>query len=264
MSGEMVLLGKTAENEANFLGLKLHAVNMPQVSSRILDSVAERKRFTVTYLNPNYVVAAGKNPGLAAAINEFDLVLADGVGVMIGARILNIPIPGRLSTDRVCLKIFGECAKHGTRLRVFLLGGQAGVAEKAAQTLQAAFPPVAVVGTCHGWFDPAEDAQIVEMINSSRPDLLLVCLGTPRQQLWVSAHAAMLQCPVIMTGGGYLDNLSVSAAYYPQWVDRAGLNWLWRLCTEPRHVWKRYTLEAAVFSRLLLKQFMQRRTPAPQ
>lgn len=264
MTGKTQALVQPDGAEEMFLGLKLHAVNMPQVSSRIFRAVDGRERLTVTYLNPNYVVAAGRSPELTAAINEFDLVLADGIGVMFGARVLGIPISGRLSTDRVCLEIFGECAKRGTKLRVFLFGGKGGIAEKAAQTLQATYPPVAVVGTYHGWFDPHEDKGIVELINSSRPDILLVCLGTPRQQLWASTHASMLECPVIMTGGGYLDNLSVSVAYYPRWVDRAGLNWLWRLCTEPRHVWRRYTLEATVFSLLLLKQLMRRRAPAAQ
>jgi N-acetylglucosaminyldiphosphoundecaprenol N-acetyl-beta-D-mannosaminyltransferase len=260
----VLLTDPMAGQGENFLGLKLHAVNLPQVSSRILRAVEEKERLTVTYLNPNYVVAAAKSARLAAAINEFDLVLADGIGVMFGARVLEIPVPGRLSTDRVCLGIFSECAKHGRKLKVFLFGGRAGIAEKAAQTLQAAYPTVEVVGTHHGWSGSAGDADIVERINSSRPDLLLVCLGTPRQQLWVSAHASRLQCPVIMTGGGYLDNLSVSVAYYPRWVDRMGLNWLWRLCTEPRHVWRRYTVEAVVFSGLLLKQLMRRRAEAVQ
>lgn len=264
MSGGVLVTEQMAEPEEHFLGLKLHAVNMPQVSSQILRAIEQKERLTVTYLNPNYVVAAEKSPRLMAAINEFDLVLADGIGVMLGARILDIPVPRRLSTDRVCLGIFSECAKHGTKLKVFLLGGQAGIAAKAAETLHATYSNVAVVGTYHGWFDSHEDPHVVEMINSSHPDLLLVCLGTPRQQLWVGAHASKLHCPVIMTGGGYLDNLSVSVAYYPQWVDRAGLNWLWRLCTEPRHVWKRYTLEAAVFSLLLLRQLMRRRAPEPQ
>ena len=264
MSGRVELIEQIAEPEAKFLGLKLHAVNMPEVSSRILRTVAERERLTITYLNPNYVVAAEKDPALAAAINEFDLVLADGVGVLLGARLLDIPVPLRLSTDRVCLGLFGECTKRSVPFRVFLLGSRPGIAEKAAVTLRMSFPIVTVVGTHHGWFDPCEDGRICEMINSSCPDMLLVGLGTPRQQFWVSAHASALQCPVIMTGGGYLDNLSESVAYYPKWVDRAGLNWLWRLCTEPKHVWRRYTLEAAAFSGLLLKEYKRGLTSGRQ
>lgn len=247
-----------------FLGLKLHAVTLPQVSSHILSSIAERERFTVTYLNPNYVVAARKSPELVTAINEFDLVLADGIGVVVGARALDIPVNERLSTDRVCLEVFRKCTEEKLPVRIFLLGGRPGVGEKAAEKLKATFPQLSVAGVHHGWFDPRLDARIVEMINASRPDLLLVCMGTPRQQFWVRAHAPALKCPVIMTGGGYLDNLSVSATYYPRWVDRAALNWLWRLCTEPRHVWKRYTIEAAVFSGLILKQLARPRRPALQ
>jgi|SRR5579875_1075367 len=259
MGEEAALSIESPLREAKFLGLKLHPITMLELCQRIIQTVVERERLTITYINPNYVVAASRSPKLAAAINQFDLVLPDGIGVVVGARFLGVPVPERLGTDGVCLSLFGECARRRLPLKVFLLGARPGIAETAAENLQSGFPTITVVGTRHGWFDSRENEQVCDAVNSSQPDMLLVCTGTPRQQYWVSAHAASLRCPVIMTGGGYLDNLSVSVAFYPQWINHARLNWLYRLCREPKNVWRRYTIEAAIFSYLLLTARTRRR-----
>lgn len=250
---------ETFVNRHSLLGIHLDTVSLTWLINSVFSAINEQRRLTITYINPNYAVAAKKSPQLTCAINRFDVVLADGIGVVAGAKILGIPVPERLGTDRVCPELFRKCAQEKFPLKIFLLGSRTGIANQAARNLETAFPPVVVVGTYNGWFDSHESERIVDMINSSGADMLLVCMGTPRQQFWVESHAAHLHCPVIMTGGAYLDHLAASVEYYPEWIDRARLNWLYRLCTEPKNVWKRYTLEAAVFSVLILKQFIGRR-----
>lgn len=234
---------------SEFLNLKLTVTTTQQVIASILAAVSKRERLRITYLNPNYVAAARRDPRLAEIINnDFDLILPDSIGVVMGARFLGLHVSERLGTNTICLELFQHCSQRRIALRTFLLGSRPGIAKRAAENVHTAFASVTVVGYHHGWFGDEENDDLVEKINSTDPELLLVCMGTPRQQFWVKRNVERLMCPVIMTGGAYLDCLAVSATrYYPPWVDRAKLNWLYRLCTEPRHVWKRYTLEAALF-----------------
>jgi N-acetylglucosaminyldiphosphoundecaprenol N-acetyl-beta-D-mannosaminyltransferase len=196
------------------------------------------------------VLAARRDRRILDALNSFDTVLADGIAVVWGARYLGIRVPERLGTDDVALEVMEACGRLG--LGLYFLGADPGVAERAAANLRQRLPRLKVVGTHHGWFEPEKDAQIVEIINTSGADCLLVCLGTPRQQLWVAKNAPKLHARLIMTGGGYLDHLAEAVDWYPKWIHRLKLNWLYRLWREPRRLWRRYTIELLEFAWLVV------------
>lgn len=242
------------------LGVRLSVVDEREVLDRVAHAAVTRESLSITFLNPTYVMAAHRDSTLRSQINDFDLVLADGWGVVYAARFLGLPVPTRLANDDVGPAIFRLSARN--RWRTFLFGSAPGVAERAGATLSALLPGLAVVGTRHGWwdvvrghpgrFDAEDDEAAVRAINAARPDVLWVGLPTPLQQRWVAAHRHRLEVPVVITGGAYLDHLTDGLDYYPGWVLRLHLCWLYKLVHEPRRLWRRYTLEMAHFGWLVL------------
>jgi len=231
--------------------IKLTPIKKTELMARIAATLEKKTRLTISTVNPNYAVAASHNPALAQAMNRFDIMLADGTGIVWAARYLGCPVPERLGNDDFGSDFYELCLKFGRK--VFLLGARPGVAERAAENLVDRLPGLAIVGIHHGWFKPEEDGQIVEIINASGADCLLVCLGTPRQQLWIAKNAPKLHARLIMTGGGYLDHLAEAVDWYPKWIHRLRLNWLYRFWREPRRLWRRYTLEMLEFFWLVLR-----------
>lgn len=248
--------------EAAFLGLRLHLVDESYVVSRVIDAVRTRTPLSITYLNPNYVMAAHRDPTLAELINRFDLVLADGWGVVYGARLLGLRVPTRLSNDDFGPDLFR--LSQANRWRTYLFGSAPGIAEQAQRTLERLLPGLPVVGTRHGWwdvvrghpgrYDREDEVAAVKSINASRPDILWVGLPTPLQQRWVTAYRDALDVPVVITGGAFLDHLTDDLGYYPAWALRFRLCWLFKLSFEPRRLWRRYTLEMAHFGALLVRE----------
>lgn len=220
---------------------------------------------TITFLNPDYARRALLDPRLRADVNSFDLVLVDGNGVRLLTPLYGFAVPERLDTDSLAPDVFSRLASRGGR--VYLFGCAPGVAERAAATVVEAFPGLAVAGVEHGFHDVergtpgtfgADDTdRIVAAVNDAAPDLLLVSLPTPLQQRWVAENAARLRVPVVMTAGSYLDHLAdadvVVGSWYPRWADALRLNWLYRLAREPRRLWRRYTVEIASFTVLVVK-----------
>ena len=173
-----------------------------------------------------------RNPAAAAAVNSAELVLPDGVGVLYGARILGRPIANRLPGIDFASALMARMAQQN--LRVFLLGAKPGVAEAAAKRLEAQFPGLTVAGVNDGYFK--EDAPVIEKINAARPDFLLVCLGAPKQELWMQQYAAQLDVGLMAGLGGTLDVLSGNAKRAPKIFIKLGLEWLYRLLSDPKRI----------------------------
>lgn len=256
--------------QVDVLGVRVTAVDLPGLLGVLDRAVRERRSTTVSFVNPDYLLRAHRDEDLRARMNGFDVMLADGWGVVLAARALGEPLPGRLANDDLGRALFALAEQRGWR--VFLFGSAPGTAERAAGTLQREFADLRVVGVLHGWFDalrghpgrfaPEDDAAVVAAVRAARPDLLLVGLPTPLQQRWVAAHADELQVPVVMSGGSYLDHVAERLDWYPPLVLRARVCWLYRLTREPRRLWRRYTLDLAAYAGLLVRELARRRAAA--
>lgn len=254
----------------DLMGIKVSTPSMSQLLTALGTSLASRRSTTVTFLNPNYAVAARRDDTLRRLIGEFDLDLVDGWGVALAARFLGFRVPERLANDDIGAELFSLLAAR--RSRVFLFGSAPGVADAAAATLRQHFPGIRIVGTQHGWvdverghpgrFDPEDLRAIADSINAARADFVLVGLPTPHQQQFVIDYRDRLSAPLIMTGGSYLDHLTERIEWYPAWVKRLRVCWLFRLVHEPRRLWYRYTIELCLFGREV-HHFLRasRRTP---
>lgn len=245
----------------NFLGIGISVLDRASLLSILAEALRTRSRLTVSFLNPNYALAAAGDPQLRERINRFDIVLADGMGIVWGGRLLRVPIPERLGNDDLTADLFDLLAEAG--YRAFLFGSAPGVAKKAASNLAQRYPGFQAVGTLHGWFDvlsghpgwydEQDNELILRRINETDPDLLLVGVPTPIQQEWVFQNADRLKASVIITGGSYLDHLAERMQWYPGWIQKLRLNWLYRLWRDPRRLWRRYSVEIMEFFWLVLK-----------
>jgi len=185
---------------------------------------------------------AARDPAYRAALRASDLNYADGMGVVLALRLLGVPA-GRVekATTTDLIHPLGR-AWAGEGRRLFLLGALDGVARSAGERLAAAHPGLVVAGSHHGYFDEGEDARVVELVNGSDADVLLLCRGVPREQLWLAAHRDALRVGLAMTGGALFDFLSGAVRRGPRVLTDHGLEWLCRLAMEPRRLGGRYLL----------------------
>ncbi|GAA4224918.1 WecB/TagA/CpsF family glycosyltransferase [Actinomadura meridiana] len=250
------------------LGVRVSRVDVPKLRSFVEKAVKGRTKLTVTFANPDYVLKAQKDRELRDLMNGFDLNLPDGWGVVLAARIFGRPVPGRMANDDLTDDLFGQPAEHGWR--VFLFGNAPGVAEAASENVQKWYPGLNIAGTLHGhWADdegrlPAETAErLVAEINEASPDILHVGLGTPLQQRFVTDYRDRLTAPVVITCGAYFEHLAERREYYPAWVLKLRVGFLYRLAREPRRLWRRYTVELGSYLvRVLAHRIRHGKSPA--
>jgi N-acetylglucosaminyldiphosphoundecaprenol N-acetyl-beta-D-mannosaminyltransferase len=250
-----------AAQKRDFLGIGLSCLSDEEFVDAVRQAARTRSRLAVSFINPDYVLRAHKAAGLIEKINRFDVVLPDGWGVVLGGRLLGLPVPDRQGNDDICPKVFELSARHG--LSNFLFGCGEGVAERAAANLVKTFPGLPIAGVLHGYwdvvrghpgrYDEADIDMMVDAINASQADILHVCIPTPMQQDWVWQVADRLNVSVIMTGGSYLDHLAERVHWYPEWTSRVRLNWAYRLYRDPRRLWRRYSLDLIGFAAMLLR-----------
>lgn len=244
------------------LGVSVSAIELAELMRDVETALDTRRRLTLTFANPNYLVAAAKDATLRELVNAFDQVLTDGWGVLLAARMLGRRIPVRLANDDLVLPLFGLLARK--RARVFLLGSAPGIAERAADRLTANFPGLRVAGTMHGFLDVEEGTpgrysaaafdEMVRAVNDAEPDFLIVGIPTPNQQRFVVENLGRLDVPVVMTGGSWIDHLAERMQFYPPLVVKLRLCWAYRWLREPRRLAHRYTVELADFGRRVLAQ----------
>ena len=203
-----------------------------------------KKSYIVTP-NPEIVWLARRNEELRQTLNGAGLVLPDGTGIILGARILGKPLRGgRVTGIDFTGTLIEKMASAGRS--IFLLGAKPGVAEEAGQKLEGKYPGIIVSGSADGYY--TDDRPIIERINSARPDFLLVCLGSPKQELWMAANLDKLDVKLCIGLGGALDVFAGKVKRAPPAFQKMGLEWLHRLIREPRRIKRMIKLPLFVFA----------------
>lgn len=193
--------------------------------------------------NPEFLRAAKRNQPFRQALNGADLVLPDGVGVIYAAKILGRPLRGRVTGIDFASGLIAWMAQSGKRL--FLLGAKPGVAEQAAARLTAEYPGLNVCGTHDGYFK--EDAPVAAAIREARADVCFVCLGAPKQELWMVENGPATGAHLMVGLGGVLDVYAGVVERAPAFFQKAGLEWFYRLCKEPKRIGRMVKLPLVLF-----------------
>jgi len=234
-------------------------IEAPALNALIVEAAEQRRRLSISFVNHHSMVTMRQAPHLARDLQDLDVVGADGIAVVMASRLFRRPgLPGRISADLVGPGLLASMEAKG--LRLYLLGGEPGVAEAAAGNILQKYPRLHIAGTHHGFArTPEEKARMIAAINATRPEVLWIGLGAPLQERWIAEHGNAVDVPVLMTCGGMLDQTARRLDYYPRWAYRLRLNWLYRLADEPRRLWRRYTVELAEFGAMLLAREWARR-----
>lgn len=240
----------------NLLGVKLTPITVDELNRYVGDIVSDHAKEIVNCINVHKVNLALKDSRVRDFLNDTNVVFADGAGVILGARLLGQHVPERLQYGDWLWSLAEFCQRQGCSF--YFLGAKPGIAEKAAAVLRNRFPTLRILGTDHGYFNKApghpETEAVIERINAVKPDILIVGLGRPAQELWLRENWRRIEAKVGLTGGGAFDLISGSLPRGPRWAVDNGFEWLCRLFIEPRRLWRRYLLGNPLF---LWRVFLQ-------
>ena len=216
------------------LGTEIDRVSHPEAIELALSCMDRRCGDYLVTPNTEIVLRAETNPELREAIRSSSLSIPDSVGISLAGRILGTPVTERIPGIDFASSLFDKMAEG--KKSVFLLGAREGVALRAAEELEKKYPGLRIAGTENGYFDRREEAALIERINFASPDLLLVCLGSPKQELWMYQNAPHLHVGLMAGLGGALDVFSGDVRRTPVKWREMGLEWLFRFFQEPRRI----------------------------
>ena len=216
----------------NVLGVGFDNLTLEEAVEAGMDLVRSPGAHYVVTPNPEIVEVCREDPAVMEIVNHADLVLPDGIGVVKGAAMLGTPLKGRVPGFEFASGLLGKLAKEGRS--VYLLGAKPGVAELAGKRLTGQYPGLKIAGTHDGYFK--EDAPVVEAIRESGADVVLVCLGAPKQEKWMAKNGADTGAHLLCGLGGSLDVFAGVVERAPKfWCDH-GLERFYRLLKEPRRI----------------------------
>jgi exopolysaccharide biosynthesis WecB/TagA/CpsF family protein len=210
----------------------------------------DHRQRTILFANAHSCNVAQKDVGFLIAVKEADLVLPDGIGLKIAGKVIGHSIKANLNGTDLLPKVLSVAAEKN--LRIFFLGGEPGVAEKAKEQLINRIPQLRIVGVHHGYFTHEEQRNVIEEINRSEAELLLVGLGVPFQEKWIWQFRSEIGTKFLFGVGAFLDFSAGRFTRAPLMFRNFGIEWLFRLYQEPRRLFTRYVFGNITF---LLRTF---------
>lgn len=218
------------------LGQPIANLSMDAAVAAIGTMVTSRQPHHVVTVNPEFIMEARRNERFRLVLQRADLAVADGVGLLLAARLQRRHFKARVAGTDLVVRLSQESAHQGWR--PFFLGAGSGVAEYAAHRLETRFPGLEVAGCYAGSPTPDETPDLIARVRATTPDILFVAYGHPKQDLWISENKAALDVPVMMGVGGAFDFIAGVVPRAPRAFRRAGLEWLYRLYQQPWR-WRR-------------------------
>lgn len=245
-------------HEIRIFGMRLNNLTLPEAVAVLEKSLAEDSAAAMAFVNADCVNIGATDPDYLQSLDRMDQVFIDGIGMRVAGRLLGTPVRGNVNGTDLFPRLCQSLAASGKRL--FLYGATPGTAQKAADWALATYPGLQIAGTRDGFGDSRQMPETIAAIQASRPDIILVALGAPRQEKWIQLHRSSFGSCILLGVGGLFDYYSGNIPRAPLWMRRTGLEWLFRLIQEPGRLWRRYLLGNAAFLWRVLKQRWGRRS----
>lgn len=243
----------------HLLGRRLTLMTVPAIVGAIAATIREERRLIVGHYNVHGFNLSMQLPWFHDFLQQADITHCDGMGIIKALGFLGVQLPQhyRVSYSLLMPALLRECDRQGFKL--FLLGAKPAALESALTTLRQQYPNASFAGQ-HGYFDrddPQDNLRVIQAINTARPHILLVGMGMPLQEAWVSNHQAQLQANAILMGGAIIDRLAGQVSDCPGLISNVGLEWAYRLAKEPRRLGARYVIgNPAFISQILLAKLL--------
>ncbi len=251
-----------APDEVTLFGLRFNRVTREQALTLVIDEAVKRKRTFVVTPNVNMLTLLPFHSELTALFNQASILIVDGWPIVWASRWLGTnELPERVAGSDLFPLICEQASKLG--LSMALMGGAEGVGAEAALRLTARYPGLNIVGVfsppMEAEFSMHSTAEMVSFCNACKPDILLLGMGIPKQEKWISANIDKLDIGVALCFGGVIDFAAGKIKRSPRWVVNLGLEWLWRLFMSPRQYWRRTLLRFPLFFPMFAKALISSR-----
>lgn len=237
----MTMITAAQDLRVNVLGVGVNVTNLRDAVTRVEQWICRRTVHYVCVTSAHGVMESRRNEQLRSILNQAGMVTADGMPLVWFSRLVRKAPAERVYGPDLMRALTAISPARG--YRHFYYGGAPGVAEKLKAAMESAYPGLLVVGMFQPPFRELtreEDREAVACINAARPDIVWVGLSTPKQEFWMARHLARIDAPVMIGVGAAFDFLAGTKRQAPHWMQRRGLEWLFRLATEPRRLWRRY------------------------
>ncbi len=225
--------GKVCEPlRIDVMGVGFDNLTKSEFTAKAESMLEKRERGYVVTPNAEIVYEAIHDDAFRSLLNDASMVLPDGAGVVLGAKILGTPIREKVAGIEFGEEVCKLLAKN--RGRLYLLGSKPGIAQAAGEKLAAKYPGLVICGAADGYFK--DEKAVIEKINAAKPDVLFVCLGAPKQERFIETHFDELEVTLMLGLGGSLDGYAGVAQRAPRWMIDLSLEWLYRLLKEPKRL----------------------------
>lgn len=255
--GRARLLAYAQRARREFLGFPIDALTMEETLDVVRAAIREREPVQHVVVNVAKLIQMRQDPALARDVVESDVINIDGMGVVYGCRLLGIPVAERVAGIELMERLLAEAEREGWR--IYFLGAKEEVLAEAIRRMRARHPRLLLAGSQHGYFADGEEEKVARAIIEARPDCLFVAMSSPRKEAFMHRWREAMNVPFVMGVGGAIDVVAGKVSRAPRWMQRAGLEWAYRLMQEPRRMWRRYLFTNAAYARALAGEFFSRR-----
>ncbi len=221
-------------NLCNILGVPFANITPEKAVENIIEYLENNEKHAVFTPNPEMVMEACKNPEFMEILNKSSMNIPDGIGIVYASRLTKNPIKQRVAGYDTMLSVFDKIKSKD--ITVYFFGSAPGIADKAKKAIEEKYPGIKIVGTANGYFDDKREKEIIEEINSLKPDLLLVGIGFPKQEKWITDNLSQLNIKVGVGVGGSFDGWCGNVPRAPEFFVNHGLEWFYRLMKQPSRI----------------------------
>lgn len=240
-----------------FLGSPVDVLSMAETLEVIRRAIAEKHLLQHVVVNVAKLMQMRHDPELRKSVTESDLISIDGMGVVYGCRLLGVAVPERVAGIELMERVLAASEREGWR--PFLLGARGEVLDEAVRRIRERHPALEIAGAHHGYFAQDDDERIARLIADARADCLFIAISSPRKENFMNKWRDMMNVPFVMGVGGSIDVIAGRVNRAPEWMQRIGLEWVYRIWQEPRRMWRRYLVTNTSYACVLAVALLGRR-----